>query len=144
MDRMTPESRQKLKQLLVNHESYRQFPYSDTTGNLTVGIGRNLSDRGVSPTEASYLLDDDIAYFYSKLSYFLRFFNQLSENRQIALVDMCFNVGVQGFLNFRKMIIALEAGDYERAADEMLNSKWATQVGQRALTLANIVRTGNI
>lgn len=141
---MTPESRQKLKQLLVNHESYRQFPYSDTTGNLTVGIGRNLSDRGVSPTEASYLLDDDIAYFYSKLSYFLRFFNQLSENRQIALVDMCFNVGVQGFLNFRKMIIALEAGDYERAADEMLNSKWATQVGQRALTLANIVRTGNI
>lgn len=142
--KMTPDGRQKLKQLLVGHESYKQFPYTDTTGHLTIGIGRNLTNQGISITEAAYLLDDDIQYFYGKLSHFLNFFPRLSENRQIALVDMCFNVGVQGFLNFTNMILALESNDYERAAKEMLNSKWAEQVGERATCLANIIRTGEI
>lgn len=141
---MTPEARTKLKQLLVQHESYRQFPYSDTTGHITVGIGRNLSDRGISTTEAFYLLDDDIIYFYGKLSHFLPWFIKLSENRQIALVDMCFNLGIQGFLNFHETIAALESGDYEKASDNMLLSLWAKQVGERATTLANIIRTGEI
>lgn len=141
---MTPEGRQKLKTLLVQHESYKQFPYSDVTGHITVGIGRNLSDRGISTTEAFYLLDDDIIYFSSKLNHYLPFFGILEENRQIALIDMCFNLGVQGFLNFKQMIIALEAYDYERAAYEMLNSKWAEQVGERAACLANIIKTGEI
>jgi len=141
---MTPEARQRLKGLLSQHESYKQFPYADTTGHLTVGIGRNLSDRGISTTEAFYLLDDDILYFSGKLAHYLNFFLKLSENRQIALVDMCFNLGIQGFLNFTQMILALESHDYERAATEMLNSKWAEQVGERATTLANIIRTGNI
>ncbi len=141
---MTPESRQKLKQILTRHESYKQFPYSDTTGHLTIGIGRNLQDRGVSFQEASYLLDQDIDYFYLKLNNYLGFFKHLDEARQLALVDMCFNVGVQGFLNFKNMILALEAHDYERAAYEMLESKWAEQVGERANNLANIVRTGEI
>ncbi len=142
--RMTPEARQKLKALLVQHESYRQFPYTDTTGHLTVGIGRNLSDRGISTTEAFYLLDDDILYFTAKLQHFLPFYFQLNEARQIALCDMCFNLGVQGLLNFKNMILALESHDYERAAQEMLNSKWAEQVGERATTLANIIKTGEL
>lgn len=141
---MTPEGKQKLKALLVQHESYKQFVYTDSTGHLTVGIGRNLSDRGVSTTEAFYLLDDDILYFTGKLNHFLPFFTKLSESRQIALVDMCFNLGIQGLLNFGKMISALEHGDYEDAAREMLDSKWAQQVGERATTLANIMRTGEL
>lgn len=141
---MTPEGKQKLKHLLISHENYKQFPYTDTTGHLTVGIGRNLSDRGISTTEAFYLLDDDILYFSSKLAHYLPFFIELSENRQIALIDMCFNLGVQGFLNFKNMIAALASHDYDRAANEMLNSKWAEQVGDRATCLANIIRTGEI
>lgn len=141
---MTPEAKQKLKALLVQHEAYKQFPYSDTTGHLTVGIGRNLTDRGISTTEAFYLLDDDILYFTSKLMHYLNFFTELSENRQIALIDMCFNLGVQGFLHFKNMILALEAHDYGRAADEMLKSKWADQVGERATKLANIMRTNEL
>lgn len=141
---MSPEGKQKLKTLLVNHESYRQFAYTDISGHITVGIGRNLSDRGISTTEAFYLLDDDILYFTSKLNHFLPCFTNLSEPRQIALVDMCFNVGVQGLLNFTKMISALERGDYDNAANEMLDSKWSEQVGERATCLANIIRTGNI
>lgn len=141
---MTPEGKQKLRQLLTRHEQFRQFPYTDTTGHLTVGIGRNLSDRGISVTEATYLLDDDIIYFYGKLSHYLGFFVRLTENRQIALIDMCFNLGLQGFLNFKKMMLALESGDYERAAGEMLDSEWSHQVGERATTLANIIRTGEL
>jgi len=141
---MRPESRQKLKSLLTLHESYRQFPYTDTTGHLTIGIGRNLSDRGISAQEAYYLLDEDIQYFTDKLNHFLPFFHGLSENRQIALIDMCFNVGIQGFLNFRKAIVALEAWDYERAAKEILDSRWADQVGERARKIADIVKTDEL
>ena len=141
---MTPESKKKLKELLTRHESYKQFAYTDTTGNLTIGIGRNLSDRGISTTEALQLLDEDILYFSGKLSHHLNFFNKLSEHRKIALIDMCFNLGVNGFLKFTKMILALEAHDYERAADEMRASKWHEQVGERATCLENIIRTDEI
>jgi lysozyme len=141
---MTPEAKLKLKTLLVKHETYKQFPYTDQTGRLTVGIGRNLSDRGISTAEAFYLLDDDIIYFTDKLSHYLQCFKDLDESRQLALVDMCFNLGLQGFLNFKEMVAALNVHDYVRAAHEMLNSKWAQQVGQRAITLANIIRTGEL
>ena len=140
---MTPESRIKLKSLLLKHESYQQFPYADTNGFLTIGVGRNLQARGVSQPEALYMLDEDIKYFSTKLSSSLKFFNELNEDRQIALIDMCFNLGLQGFLNFKQMILALEACDYERAADEMKNSRWAEQVKDRAFELAEIIRTGN-
>jgi lysozyme len=141
---MTPEGKQKLKNLLVQHESYRQFPYTDTTGHLTIGIGRNLSSNGISITEALYLLDDDVIYFMGKLSHFLPFFSKLDECRQIALIDMCFNLGIQGFLNFKEMISALQTGKYNDAADAMLESLWAKQVGERATCLSNIIRTGTI
>lgn len=141
---MTPEGRQKLKALLLQHEKYVQFPYTDTTGHLTIGIGRNLSDRGISQSEALYLLDEDVAYFTHKLNYYLISFNYLSENRKIALIDMCFNLGIQGLLNFKEMISALDVHDYVRAADEMLNSKWAKQVGERAVKLASIMRTNEL
>lgn len=141
---MTPDARLKLKKLLVQHESYKQFPYTDSTGHLTIGVGRNLIDRGVSLTEALYLLDEDIAYFTHKLSYSLNFWDRLNEARQIVLVDMCFNLGLQGFLGFKEMMLAIECGDFDRAAQEMIDSKWAAQVGERAATLATIMRSGEI
>jgi lysozyme len=141
---MTPEAKQKLKGLLLQHESYKQFPYTDSTGHLTIGIGRNLSDRGISSAEAFNLLDDDIIYFTNKLNHFLNYFAELAEPRQIALIDMCFNLGVQGLLNFTQMLSALERRDYEEAAREMLDSKWAVQVGERAVCLANIMRNGEL
>jgi len=141
---MTPEAIQKLKNLLLHHESCKQFPYVDTTGHLTIGVGRNLSDRGVSTREAMYLLDEDIVYFSSKLNSYLPCFADLSENRKIALIDMCFNLGVQGLLNFHKMLEYLAAKDYEKAAQEMLHSKWAQQVKERAQCLADIIETDEL
>jgi lysozyme len=141
---MTPEAKQKLKNLLIKHEELKQFPYVDTTGHLTIGIGRNLTTRGISVNESLYLCDDDIIYFTDKLSQYVTFFNDLSDNRKICLVDMCFNLGVQGLLGFRKMFDALEKQDYETAANEILFSKAAEQCPARYSQLANIMRTDEL
>lgn len=141
---MTSEGRQKLKALLAKHESYKQFPSSDVSGHLMIGVGRNLSDRGISVSEAYYLLDDDISYFFNKLCNFLDFFEKLNEVRQIVLIDMCFNLGVQGLLGFEDMLASLRDENYNVAADEMLKSKWFHQVGERAQCLADIMRKGYI
>lgn len=141
---MTPDIRNKLKNLLTLHESYRQFPYVDTTGHITIGIGRNLSDRGLSTTEALSLLDDDIFYFTSKLNHVLPFFNELDANRQIVLVDMCFNLGINGLLKFTNMLQAVESKEWEKASSEILNSEAAHQNISRYEQLAYIMKTGEL
>ena len=141
---MTPEAKQKLKSLLVKHEELKQFPYVDTTGHLTIGIGRNLSTRGISVNESLYLCDDDILYFIDKLNHFVSFYNLLSDNRKIVLIDICFNVGFNGLLNFKDMLAALEAFDFEKAADEIINSKAAEQCPERYSQLATIMRTDEL
>ena len=140
---MTPESKQKLKELLVKHEEYKKFPYIDTVGKITIGIGYNLSDRGIDDEWINDQYQKDVAYFYTQLSKDFDWFLKFNEDRQIVLIDMCF-MGYQHFLEFKDMLAALEKGDYQQAASEMLNSKWATQVGERASTLATIMRQGEI
>jgi len=133
-----------LRNLIVAQEGFSQFPYLDTDGVMTIGYGRNLVDRGISAPEALYLLDQDIFYFQQKLRDNLECFDDLNEARQIALISMCFNLGVNGFLKFDKMIRALDRGRYDVAACEMLESKWATQVGKRATDLARIIESGEL
>lgn len=138
---MQTDSIDKLKELIKKHEGFRQFPYKDTTGNFTIGYGRCLTTRGIFQTEADKLLDDDINYFINKLSQLFTF-NKLNDIRKIVLIDMCFNIGVKGLLNFEKMFDALDIEDYATAAQEMLNSKWHTQVQGRAEELAQMMLTG--
>lgn len=137
---MQPDMRHKLRNLLINDEGYRQFPYVDTTGHLTCGIGRNLKDRGINFAEASLMLDDDILYFSSKLSQVLPFFNLLSEPRQIVLINMAFNLGINGLLEFHDMIECLHHGDFLGASDEILKSKAAGQLPDRYHRLAYIMK----
>jgi len=139
---MTPESKKKLRDLLIGHESFEQFPYTDTTGHLTIGIGRNLTDRGVSTSEALAMLDNDIIYFVNRLNHYLTFFDSLDDIRKIVLVDMCFNLGVHGLLAFDRMLDAMKDGNFKLAAIEMLDSKWAGQVKGRADQLASMMRDG--
>jgi lysozyme len=141
---MTPESRIKLRNLLTANEKYSQFPYVDTTGHITVGIGRNLTDRGISINEALQLLDDDILYFSNKLASVVTYFDSLDDNRQVVLVNMCFNLGINGFLAFRGMLSCLEKRDFEGAAAEILQSKAAEQCPDRYRQLANIMKTGEL
>ena len=141
---MTPDARTKLKTLLVQHEYYRQFIYTNNNGSISIGFGRNLTERGISINEAFYLLDDDISYFNNKLNHYLHFFGHITENRQIALIDMCFDLGILGLLNFKKMIAALEIYNYELAAHELLDSELARKHPERAACIANIIKTGEL
>lgn len=141
---MDIESRKKLKELLLKHEQLRQFPYIDTTGHLTIGVGRNLSDRGISSAEALSMLDDDIFYFTSKLSNILPEFNMLDDIRRIVLVDMCFNLGINGLLKFSGMFAAIKNSEWDLASKEILDSEAARQCPDRYQQLAYIMRTGEL
>jgi lysozyme len=131
-----------LKNMLVQEEGYSQFIYQDTQGIWTAGIGRNMQRRGLSMAEALYLLENDINYFTEQLDKKIPFFKMLDDVRQIVLIDMAFNLGINSLLNFKKMINALNNADYASAAREMLDSKWAKQVGRRAIRLSKMMETG--
>ena len=133
-------NRATLKLLLVKHEGLSLKPYRCPAGKLTIGVGRNLDDRGISEDEAAMLLDNDIRFVSKELSRVLPGFTSLDETRQNVLMDMCFNLGTAGLLKFKAMLAAVGARDFDRAAAEMLNSAWARQVGERARTLAVMLK----
>jgi len=138
---MTPEMLAKIRQSLIAHEDYRRLPYVDSVGKITIGIGYNLTDRGLSDDWINHQFEADVSYFYNQLLSDFAWFRQLNVDRQIVLVDMAF-MGYKHFLSFKKMIAALAEKDYHQAAIEMLDSKWADQVKGRATQLASAMITG--
>ena len=131
-----------LEEQLIRHEGYRQFPYKCSAGKMTVAIGRNLEDRGISEDEAKYLLHNDITICKQELGLLYPIVKVVSSTRYNVLVNMCFNIGIKRLSGFKKMWQALSVGDYDEASRQMLDSKWAKQVGVRADELASIMRTG--
>jgi lysozyme len=127
---------------LRRDEGVRNFPYTDTVGKLTIGVGRNLTDVGLSDPEINFLLQIDIQRVTNTLHFRLPWFQALDPVRQGALVNLCFNVGFSKLEKFEKMLIATAQGDWETASTEMLNSAWAKEVGDRADRLAQQMRTG--
>lgn len=131
---------EEIKSIIKVHEGLRLEPYRCTADKLTIGYGHNLDDKGISQKVADIMLEDDIAEVLSQVGG-LPFWHNLSEVRQGVLIDMCFNLGWAGLNNFKNMLSAIEEEDYNRAADEMLDSRWANQVGQRATRLSVMMRT---
>jgi len=112
--------------------------YQDHLGNWTIGVGRLIGKGGgLSPAEIAYLLNNDIIDRRDALKSALPYFTSLSSARQGVLLNMAFNLGVPRFLQFKKMLAAVEAGRWGIAAKEMLDSTWAQQVPQRAARLAS-------
>lgn len=130
-----------LKDILIQQEGLRLKPYKDTIGKLTIGVGRNLDDVGISENEAMMLLEIDINKVVSQANS-LPWFIDLSANRQNAILSMIFNVGLGGLLKFENMIEAIKNQDFKKASEEMLNSHWAAQVGDRAKFLADLMLNG--
>jgi lysozyme len=124
------------------HEGTRLKPYRCTAGKLTIGVGRNLEDRGISLSEARILLANDLADVRNGLRNALPWVAQLDDVRQRVLIDMAFNLGIQGLLAFKRTLKAVRQGQYQQAAAMMLQSRWATQVGQRAQRLSRMMATG--
>lgn len=134
-------NRQILLEQLQRHEGLRLKPYRDSVGKLTIGFGRNLDDRGISEDEAGFMLDNDIDQVEEELER-MPLYLSLDPVRQVVLANMAFNMGVPTLLEFRRMLGALAERDWDRAADEMLDSKWAVQVDNRAEELAELMRRG--
>lgn len=136
----------KLIDMLLVHEGKKRFVYRCTSNALTIGVGRNIDPNkggiGLSDDEILYMLRNDIKRVYDELDSNLPWFKDLDDVRQDVLQDMCFNMGINRLLNFRKMLAAVELGLYDRASDELLNSKYAEQVKGRALKLARMMKEG--
>lgn len=130
-----------IKALLIKHEAVRFKPYLDSKGKVTIGVGRNLEDVGLTPDEVMFMLDSDIARVRREALGF-SWFGALDDARKDVVLSMLFNLGLDGFKGFRGMIAALQKKDYDRAASEMMNSVWASQVKRRAVELADMMKTG--
>ena len=141
--------RDKLVAQLKPEEGIRQFPYDDATGKppaikgkLTIGVGRNLTDKPLSTAAIEYLLSEDISEVIQQLDVNLPWWSGLDDVRQRVLADLCFNLGIYKLLAFTITISRLRALDYAGAADALAESAWHREVGMRALKLEQMLRTG--
>ena len=150
-----------MEQELERDEGLRLSAYKDSARKLTIGVGRNLDDNPLSPAEelvighdgrtqpitreqALYLLGNDIKATTLCLDRFLPWWQNKDEVRKRVLINMCFNMGIQRLLKFEETLHWVRLGHYNAAASRMAESKWATQVGQRAVRLENMMRTGEV
>ncbi len=132
-----------LKALIEKHEGRRLKPYTDPTGHLTIGVGRNLSEVGISNAEADFMFTQDIIRAIGSLcNTFKICLTDLPENRRDALIDMMFNLGEGTFGKFVNFIMAIRAKNWDKAADEMLDSAWHKQLPARVEELAEMIRRG--
>lgn len=126
---------------LINNEGLKLSPYVDTVGKKTIGIGWNIDDRPIRTDEAILRMRNDIKECKDYLKKYY-WFERLNLTRQNVLIEMVFNLGQSRFEQFNKMISELKSGDFKKASEEMLNSKWATQVKGRAILLSKQMETG--
>lgn len=130
-----------LKDWIRSHEGYSKKIYKCPAGANTIAWGRNLDELGVSVDEAELMLDNDIKRCIEQLEKYA-WYNMQPSGVRAALINMCFNLGINRLLGFKKMIAALGFKDYRKAAIEALNSLWADQVGKRANDVALMIREG--
>ena len=140
---VTVTDRQSLVDDLIRDEGLRLKVYEDSLGIATIGVGRNLSGKGISHSEALLLLEHDIDEAIADLATF-PWFPLLGTARQHVLVNMRFNLGPVRFRIFKRMLTALAAGDYQKAAVSMRESKWYGQVKGRAVRLVRQMQTGEV
>lgn len=122
-------------------EGRRRFAYEDSVGVVTVGVGRNLEDVGLSDDEIDLLKSNDMQRAISDAQG-LEYWDLLNDARKVVVADLCFNLGITRFKGFIRTNEALACGDWETAADELIDSKYYRQTGRRAKRNVNVMRTG--
>jgi lysozyme len=131
----------KIKLLLTRHEGFKPKPYTDTVGKITIGVGHNLTDKGLTAKQIDGILEDDINDTLTFLQDHCPWFAPLDDVRQRAIIDLTFDIEGK-LLDFKNMIAAIEARDWVRAGSELLNSTFASETGQRAKDLAYMIQSG--
>ena len=124
---------------LITHEGYRKHPYLCTAGKTTIGVGRNISDVGITKEEAMYLLSNDIRLCTADLLKLFLEFDKLPENIKMVLIDMRFQLGPNRLRKFRKAIAAVRVGDWLEMIVQMKDSRWYKQTTNRANNLIGMV-----
>ena len=130
-----------IEQLKI-HEGMKLKPYKCTSGKLTIGIGRNLEDVGISEDEANMLLRHDIQEATRQLLHAFPWMGEFNDARISAMINFTFNVGIGTVKKFENTLSYMKSGDWDKAADEMMDSRWARQVGNRAIEVTDQIRTG--
>ena len=135
-------NRAKVQEMLISHEGMKFTPYRCSAGRWTLGVGRNISDKGITKEEAIMLLNNDISECKRDLAnlVFKGQFYKFPEPVQHVLMDMRFQLGWKGFRGFRKMIIAFKELNYEEAIVQMMDSAWYGQTTNRANELIEMIR----
>ena len=135
---------EQLREMLRRHEGVRNFVYLCSEGYETIGVGRNIADSGLglSEDEVDFLLDNDIKRVREELNDEYYWFGALNDARQEAMIDISFNLGQTRLRGFKKALDAMSTEDFDRAADEFMDSKWSEQVGNRATEVTEMIRTG--
>jgi lysozyme len=123
---------QEVIDMLVRHEGIRTYPYHCSQNRLTIGIGRNIQENGISEDEAYFLLKNDIERVKKELDKSLQMWRCFPKKAQLVCIDMCFQMGITKFLGFRKTIALMQMDMFLEASEELLNSRYATQTPQRA------------
>jgi len=131
-----------LVDMLIRHEGMRHKPYTDSVGKLTIGVGRNLTDVGINDEEAAEMLWNDMERVINATWKSFSFIDTLDMVRRNVIYSMVFNMGIKKVRGFKKMIRAVELYNYELAAQEMMDSRWARQVTARAVELSELMRHG--
>jgi lysozyme len=134
--------RDRIQEQLIRDEGLRLKPYTDTVGKLTIGVGRNLNDFGITQSEALYLLNNDIDRTDLDLRARLPWYELLDDARQASMLNMGFNMGITRFMKFKNALARAAERDFDGASVEFLDSIWAEQVGDRALRVAGQFRDG--
>lgn len=135
----------KLLAMLKRHEGVETHAYECSEGKITVGVGRNIDQAGgmgLSDDEIDYLLQNDVERVVKELAAEYPWFNDLDDVRRDAMVDISFNLGATRLRLFKRALAAMETGNYKEAATEFLDSRWAKQVGSRALELTDMISSG--
>jgi lysozyme len=132
----------KLIEQLKIHEGMKLKPYKCTAGKLTIGIGRNLEDVGISMEEANMLLRHDIQEATRQLLHAFPWMGKFNDARISAMINFTFNVGIGTVKKFENTLSYMQSGEWDKAADEMMDSRWARQVGNRAIEVTEQIRTG--
>lgn len=136
-----------LTEMLILDEGSRNYPYKCTAGKLTIGVGRNLDDSGLSQDEIEYLLNNDMKRIRIELLQdpdISPIYSSLDEVRQMAIKNMAFNLGLGRLKGFKKMWKALAHKNYDEAAKQAIDSRWYRQVKGRGKRVVHIIRTGNL
>ena len=136
-------TRLRLRAMLERDEGRRTKMYLDSEGVPTIGIGHNLRDRAISDHAVDVIFEDDLRETEQELAASLPWVAHLDEVRYCVLVGMAFNLGVAGLLGFKRMLDAIQSSNWDKAADEMRDSKWAGQVGARATRYERLMLTGS-